>query len=97
MEREQLIKEYFDLGRKLEHLYDELDFKNHCYWRIALDNVLAAKWDLIIERPAYKNLTDNDLRQVIRLLNTYLDNRTLLLAHNRNSLNFGRNHLRKSR
>ncbi|MEL6557058.1 MAG: acetyltransferase [Bacteroidota bacterium] len=87
MEREKLIREYFDMGNKLESLYPGLNFKNHCYWRIALDNFFAVKWDLAIGRPAYKNLNSSDLKEVVGLLNSYQDNRSLLLAHNRNSLN----------
>lgn len=90
--KEELIKEYFSLGTKLEETYPHLNFKNHCYWRIALDNVFSSKWDAKLQRPAYKNLDFAHLKQVVQLLQAYCLDKELLLKHNLHSLNY-----RKSR
>lgn len=77
---------YFSLGNELAQLYKQLDFQNHCYWRIALDNTLSAKWKDVIPAPAYKNLTEEQFNHVIGLLKKYKEDKELLLKHNRRSL-----------
>ena len=39
------------LANELENIYHNLNFKNHCYLRIAYDNTIDAKWDTVINRP----------------------------------------------
>jgi len=77
---------YQNLPEKLPKIYPELNFDNHCYLRIALDNTFSAKWDIKINRPAYKNLNDNQLEEVLKLLQQYQTKKDLLLEHNQNSL-----------
>mgnify|MGYP000660253976 CR=1 FL=1 len=36
--------------------------------RVSLDAVMGQQWDLNVERPAYKNLTDHELLQAIRYM-----------------------------
>ena len=84
-------QKYFQLGKTLEERYPALDFRNHCYWRIALDNVLQGKWDTMIARPAYRNLNQDQLRKVISLLEIYLEDKQLLFRHNQQSLMYRRN------
>ena len=79
---------YFSLGNELAELHKHLDFQNHCYWRIALDNTLSAKWKDVISAPAYKNLTDEQFNHVIHLLKHYKVDEKLLLEHNRISLKY---------
>ncbi|ALM21073.1 acetyltransferase [Nonlabens sp. MIC269] len=81
-------KLYFELGEQLPKQYPELNFDNHCYWRIALDNVLQGKWRDKIPAPAYKHLTDDQLDYVIHLLKSYSKDQRLLLQHNENSLRY---------
>lgn len=83
-----LKEKYFNQARKLESIYPHLNFRNHCYWRIALDNTLSAKWDTVIQKPAYLHLTENQLRRVIQLLEDYEKDQELLIRHNSNSLRF---------
>jgi hypothetical protein len=84
-----LQNRYFVLGNELESRYPHLNFKNHCYWRIALDNTVQAKWDQRIKRrPAYLNLSNDQLKRVVILLEEYLQNQELLLMHNQTSLRF---------
>lgn len=83
-----LTETYLLLGSTLESTYPELTFKNHCYWRIALDNVLASRWDKVIQRPAYKNLTESQLREVVALLEKYRSDKHLLMVHNKKSLQY---------
>ena len=77
---------YFELGNQLPKIYQHLDFENHCYWRIALDNTLNAKWKDVVPSPAYKNISKAQLNQVIHLLETYKEDEQLLLEHNKISL-----------
>ena len=77
---------YFSLGNELAELHKHLNFENHCYWRIALDNTLSAKWKDVISAPAYKHLTEEQFQQVIQLLKSYKEDEELLLKHNKISL-----------
>jgi len=79
---------YQNLPEKLTKKYADLNFQNHCYLRIALDNTFQAKWDTKIKKPAYKNLNKEELSKVIILLKAYFDDKELLLKHNLNSLRF---------
>ena len=77
---------YEGLPEALAEHYSELSFDNHCYLRIALDELFKAKWDTKIKRPAYKHLSDNQLVNIRRLLNRYKNDKQLLLQHNKQSL-----------
>ncbi len=77
---------YAQLPDLLVQTYPELNFQNHCYLRIALDNVIGTKWDLRIARPAYKNLNSTQRSLVIENLSLYLEDKATLLAHNMISL-----------
>ena len=79
-------QQYLDLGNQLAHKHLHLNFDNHCYWRIALDNTLFAPWKNVVPAPAYRNITEDQLDYVIHLLKSYLDDEQLLMEHNRISL-----------
>ena len=79
---------YQGLPEKLASHYINLNFDNHCYLRIALDNTLGVKWDTKISRPAYRNLTMEQLNSVIHLLRRYFYDEALLLQHNTRSLEY---------
>ena len=90
-----LKEKYFELAGRLEERYPDTSFRNHCYWRIALDNTLGARWDTVIGRPAYKHLTSARMESVVSLLEAYLQDRDLLMAHNQVSLKYrGKYHSR---
>lgn len=72
---------YLQIPEALVQKYGELNFENHCYLRIALDNVVGTKWDTRIARPAYKNLTTKQRALVIAYLSNYLDDKATLLSH----------------
>lgn len=86
VDKEQLEEQYFKKAKKLERRYPHLQFRDHSYWRIALDNTLKGKWDDIVEWPAYKNLTLDLLEIVVSWLDAYWDDENLLLLHNEKSL-----------
>ncbi|MEM9896585.1 MAG: acetyltransferase [Bacteroidota bacterium] len=88
--RSALVQKYFELAALLEEQNPGLTFRNHCYWRIALDNTVLTKWDTVMKRPAYQHLTTEQLAFAVRLLANYLDDKELLLRHNRVSLRFRR-------
>ncbi|AZQ43155.1 acetyltransferase [Nonlabens ponticola] len=88
MERDGLHKRYFELGNELPDIYPSKSFQNHCYWRIALDQVISDKWNHKLDSPAYKNLSDEQLQQVIELLEHYKDDEVLLEKHNKQSLRY---------
>lgn len=80
--------QYLDLGAALPKKYPHLKFDNHCYWRIALDNTLFAKWKDVVPAPAYRNITAEQLDFVIHLLTSYMQDEQLLLTHNDISLRY---------
>lgn len=91
MNRERLEQQYFELGNELPQIYPQLNFKNHCYWRISLDHVVGNKWNQWIEKPAYKNLTDDQLLATIDLMKRYSRDVNLLRQHNKESLEYRQN------
>ena len=38
---------------------------DHCFMRIALDHAVGRRWTDVVERPAYKNLTDDQLLRAV--------------------------------
>ncbi len=76
------------LANELELQYSDLNFRNHCYLRIAYDNVLGAKWDTIIDRPFVSKASEDQVDQANRLLTLYKTNKELLIKHNKISLTF---------
>jgi hypothetical protein len=87
-DRNELEKRYFLMAKELEQKYPTKSFKNHCYWRIALDQVMGSNWSEVLERPAYKKLSAQGLAKAVSLLESYLTNEELLAEHNEMSLQF---------
>ena len=85
---EEYYEAYQNLPEKLAEFYKELSFDNHCYLRIALDNVYNQKWDTVLKRPAYKNISKEKREVLLSLLKLYFEDKVLLLAHHRNSLRY---------
>ena len=83
---EKYFEVYQGLPEKLVAIYPEFNFDNHCYLRIALDNTFNAKWDTVLKRPAYRNTSEQERTNLLKLLKHYKTNKTLLLEHNKNSL-----------
>ena len=87
--RVSLMKEISRLSNQLDEKFaNELNFRNHCYLRIAYDNTVKNKWDNVIQKPFNKNATDEQLKNALLLLNSYVSNKKLLLKHNISSLQF---------
>ena len=78
-------REYFKVASDLEEKCPHPGFQNHCYWRIALDHFCKTKWDTVLPRPAYKNLDQEELKQDVDLLKSYLEDEAKLLDHNKES------------
>lgn len=77
------------LSNELDSQYnDELNFRNHCYLRIAYDNVVQNKWDVILKRPFTKFASENQLKNVVAFLNLYRSDKKKLLIDNKRSLDF---------
>ena len=88
-DRIELISEIKRLSNLLDNRYkNELNFRNHCYLRIAYDNITSDKWDTKVTRPFVKNATILQLQFAIDLLNKYLYDKLILLSDNDKSLNF---------
>lgn len=66
----------------------ELNFRNHCYLRIAYDNTVNNKWDNEIAKPFIKNANEKQLNNAVLLLNKYVTDKEILLKHNAVSLAF---------
>ena len=77
------------LSNSLEKQFEtRLNFKNHCYLRIAYDNTANNKWDNVLAKPFIKNANEAQLKNAVFLLNKYTSDRELLLKHNLVSLAF---------
>ena len=77
------------LSNILEKQFEiQLNFKNHCYLRIAYDNTANNKWDNVIEKPFIKNANETQLNKALLLMNKYTSDKELLLKHNLISLAF---------
>ena len=84
-----LRKEIIRLSNQLDEQFaKELEFRNHCYLRIAYDNTVKNKWDIIVNRPFTKNATEEQLKNALLLLNKYVTDKQLLFSHNDLSLGF---------
>ena len=70
------------------HYASELNFRNHCYLRIAYDNTINNKWDNVVAKPFIKNASEDQLNSVVGLLKNYTINKDLLIKHNLLSLAF---------
>ena len=70
------------------HYASELNFRNHCYLRIAYDNTVNNKWDNVVAKPFIKNASEDQLKSVVELLKNYAINKDLLTKHNLLSLAF---------
>ena len=70
------------------HYASELNFRNHCYLRIAYDNTVNNKWDNVVPKPFIKNASEDQLNSVVELLKNYAKNKHLLTKHNLLSLTF---------
>ena len=76
------------LANELEKQYTDLNFKNHCYLRIAYDNVVGTKWDTVISKPFTKMAIIEQVNKASELLMSYKTNKELLLEHNKISLTY---------
>ena len=70
------------------HYASELNFRNHCYLRIAYDYTVNNKWDNVVAKPFIKNASEDQLKSVVELLKNYAINKDLLTKHNLLSLTF---------
>lgn len=77
-----------ELAFSLENIYPELNFKHHCYLRIAYDTSFQDKWNRVIKSPLLKNALKADLEVIVGLLELYIESKRILLEHNNNSLNY---------
>jgi hypothetical protein len=84
-----LIDEIKKISNALDAQYGiELNFRNHCYLRIAYDCVVDNKWDIEIKKPFVKYASNGQLRLALELLLTYQIDKKTLLEHNKKSLEF---------
>lgn len=61
---------------------------NHCFARIILDNICGCEWYKMIEKPAYKHMTEAQLKQAIALGEELLTNPEACFAANTASLQY---------
>lgn len=86
-----ITNELIRLANILDSHYNlELNFRNHCYLRIAYDNVVQDKWDKKVNKPFIKNAKECQLMQAINLLNKYFTDKETLLTDNEKSLAYRR-------
>jgi hypothetical protein len=75
-----------------KHYNKELNFRNHCYLRIAFDATVNNKWDTKVGKPFIQYASDAQLQSALALLKGYLLDKQLLLIDNEKSLAFRKNH-----
>lgn len=61
---------------------------NHCFARIILDNVCGKPWYEAIAKPAYKNMTEAQVKEAIAIGQTFLDDPAACHDANRRSLQY---------
>lgn len=87
-EREQLEQAYFKLANLLAKEHPNLNYENHCYWRMANDAVCYNKWDRVVKAPFYKNASDNLLADSLDRLRCMLYNYDYINSLNKLSLTY---------
>ena len=88
-DKNDLISEIKKLSNQLDTQYNpELNFRNHCYLRIAYDNTVNNKWDITVKRPFTKYASEHQLETALNFLKLYLSDKKKLLNHNEISLAF---------
>ena len=60
--------------------------EDHCFQRIVLDTICSGVWYQHIERPAYKNLTDEQAQRAVQLCQDIIEGSADLWLLNRQSL-----------
>jgi hypothetical protein len=76
------------LANELEGIYPDLNFKNHCYLRIAYDNAVDGKWDTLVNKPFTANSSLEQRYTAASFLKMYKTDKYLLLEHNKISLTY---------
>jgi hypothetical protein len=76
------------IANDLEKQYTDLNFRNHCYLRIAYDNAVNSKWDTVVNRPFTANANLIQLTRAKWFLGLYKTDKELLLQHNKISLTY---------
>lgn len=61
---------------------------NHCFARIILDNVCGCPWYQVIEKPAYRHMTEAQMQQAIALAHTFLTDPQACFTANHKSLQY---------
>ena len=96
LSKNELTEQVKKLSNELDVQYNaELNFRNHCYLRIAYDATVNDKWDVIVKRPFTKYATEVDLLKAITFLETYKKDKNVLLIDNDKSLSFRKKYLKQ--
>ena len=61
-------------------------FADHCFQRIVLDHVCGGVWYEYLERPAYKNLTKDQVQRAVKLCEDIVEGNVDLQKLNQQSL-----------
>lgn len=88
LNRKKLKANILLLAFSLEKQYSELNFKHHCYLRIAFDYTTQCKWDNVVKKPYLNNCGYAGFESIENILNIYKKDKTILLNHNQNSLKY---------
>ena len=87
--KNDLISEIKKLSNHLDIQYNlELNFRNHCYLRIAYDNTVNNKWDIVVKRPFTKYASEQQLETAVNYMKLYKIDKNKLLHDNEISLAF---------
>ena len=88
-DKNDLISEIKKISNQLDTQYNpELNFRNHCYLRIAYDNTVNNKWDIVVKKPFTKYASEYQLETALNLMKLYKIDKRKLLHDNEISLAF---------
>lgn len=92
MTQKELLKNTITfLVDKLPLVYPDLNFENHCYRRIAYDELMQCKWDTKVKKPFVDNINITNLSIIILTLTSFVESKQYLLRCNEKSLKYRSN------
>ena len=90
IERQQLQRRWTELTRhRLPAMAADQRWPirlDHCFMRVCLDHAIGDRWDRVVDRPAIRHLTDEQLARAIAIAERIERQPSVLAELNRESL-----------
>ena len=62
--------------------------QNHCFMRICLDTSVSAPWHTVVQRPALRHMSDDQLRDAVAVAEKIVETPALLFELNARSISW---------